>query len=120
MKAAIQKKAFQKVLKTLGAVRATLNNEERQALDALIGAEEVEGHAMRGTKMLNPRNAFKKNEVEGHAMKVQKQVVQRASANKAEVEGHRLLNKSVVKKASVKKLSIRVSFDPATEEYKIN
>jgi len=31
-----------------------------------------------------------------------------------------LLNKSVVKKASVKKLSIRVSFDPATEEYKIN
>jgi hypothetical protein len=96
--------ASKRLFKKLSALRATLSNEERAILDGMI-VGDVEAHRM--TSKSVGKAAGK-------------------SANKAaEVEAHRMTSKSVGKSVSkstsksANKSTARITFDPNSEEYRI-
>ena len=79
--------AFKRVIKKLSAVRATLGNDERQALDNII-VDEVAAHTMKITKAAKSAKAPKTartNEVAAHTMKVAKVAKTARAARAAKV-----------------------------------
>jgi hypothetical protein len=96
-----QKQASARLFKKLSALRATLSNEERAILDNLVGANEVQAHKI-NTKI--------NSKAEG-----------KTNPKVSEVQAHKI-NTKINNKAAGKaagKTTLRIAFDPNSEEYKI-
>jgi hypothetical protein len=100
-----QKQASARLFKKLSALRATLSNEERAILDNLVGANEVQAHKI-NTKI--------NSKAEG-----------KTNPKVSEVQAHKIntkINTKINNKAAGKaagKTTLRIAFDPNSEEYKI-
>lgn len=100
-----RKQASTRLFKKLSALRATLSNEERDILDNLIVNEEVAAHKMN--------------------LKASDKAASKAASKAAEVAAHKMNLKAADKAASkanskaASKTTFRISFDPNSEEYKV-
>ena len=126
-----QKQASTRLFKKLSALRATLSNEEREILDSLIVVEEdtadqeVTAHKM-NTKALGKatgKATSKANEVIAHKMntKALGKATGKATSKANEVAAHKMNTKAVGKTTgkATNKSTFRITFDPTSEEYKI-
>jgi hypothetical protein len=99
-----KRQATARLFKKLSALRATLSNEERQILDSLIVIDVVD-------------------EVAAHKLtsKAVDKATTKATTKATEVAAHKLTPKAT-EKATTKattKTTFRITFDPNSEEYKI-
>ena len=116
-----QKQAATRFFKKLSALRATLSNEERAILDNLIVVEEVIGHKM--TTKATSKATPKASEVAAHKMttRATDKATSKATSKASEVAAHKMTTKAADKATSkaTSKPTFRITFDPNTEEYKI-
>ena len=106
-----QDQAFNRLLKKLSALRATLKGDERNLLDGLITApDEARAHTMKVTPISPAKTAARTssaNEAAAHAMNVN------AAARPAKTAART----SAIDEARVHAMSVRIIYDPSKDEY---
>ena len=122
-----QKQASTRLFKKLSALRATLSNEERAILDSLIVVEEdtadkeVTAHKMNSKAFgkATGKATGKANEVIAH--KINTKAFGKATSKADEVAAHKMNTKAAGKATgkATNKSTFRITFDPTSEEYKI-
>jgi len=102
---ATRSQATKRLIKKLGALRATLPNEERKLLDSIMGVEEVSANRMK--PQAKPAAKSSAKEVAANRMKPQAKPAAKSSAK--EVAANRMKPQA----------KFRIVFDPNSEEYQI-
>ena len=121
------KQASTRLFKKLSALRATLSNEEREVLDSIMVTDEVSAHRINLAKTsirTTSKTSAKVAEVSAHKMNLIKTPIKttaKTAAKTAEVNAHRITSAKTPIKTSSKtaRQTFRITFDPITEEYKI-
>ena len=90
----IQDQSFKRLLKKLSAMRATLQNDEREILDAIVTGE-----------------------VTAHKLSADRAVRKASAEQVAEVAAHKLSADRAVRKASADQVAFRIRIDPSTGQY---
>jgi len=120
-----QDQAFKRLLKKLSAMRATLRNDEREILDAIVTGE-VEAHKLSVDKAADKaagKAAGKAAEVAAHKLSVDKaadKAAGKAADKAAEVAAHKLSVDKAADKAAGKaagRVIGRIAIDPANGQY---
>jgi len=132
-----QDQAFNRLLKKLSALRATLKGDERNLLDGLITApDEARAHTMKVTPISPAKTAARTssaNEAAAHAMNVNgaarpaKTAARTSSANEAAAHAMNVnaaarpaktaARTSAIDEARVHAMSVRIIYDPSKDEY---
>ncbi len=125
-----QDQDFNRLLKKLSALRATLKGNERNLLDGLIMGpiDEVGAHAMNVTPIISARNAGKAtsaDEAKANAMHVstarnagKAMSADEAKANAMHVSTARNTGKAVsADETRANAMSVKIIYNPAKDEY---
>jgi len=125
-----QDQAFNRLLKKLTALRATLKSDERNLLDVIVTRpfDEVAAHSMNVTPISPAKTAAKTasaDEVKAHALNVRTAKTPAKTASADEMKAHALnvrTAKTPAKTASADEmkahaLNVRIVFDQTKDEY---